>query len=407
MKAHYRPACRRSVAYLTALAVFATVCSLAFPAYADQKPRIAILQFSNESKDSSIDWLGAVLVDCLSRGLGAVREVTVVDSNSVTRALTELNMLSADLVREENITKIGKRLGAEVVFVGTYRKADNRIAVTLEMVSIAQEKVPRAQRDISPEESALSLPGSIGLVILEQLKVKASDTSYLVKKPSENLVAFEQYGKGLLFRKSEKTYDKAIDAFISATKKDPKFAPPHFHLGCLFAITGMLKSAVREYLKAVQLDPDYADAYNNLGVVYAQLGRTDMALEAYSSAIAKNPDLSDAHYNLGKLHDATGKYDNAVKEYKAAIELSPNDAVAYNNLAVAYLNKGSKEEAEKAYLKSVELNPDLKEANLGLGLIYDNQDQKEKAILHYEKYLQLGGEDTAIRDKLEELKKKQ
>jgi tetratricopeptide (TPR) repeat protein len=335
-----------------------------------------------------------------------VREITVVDSNSITRALTELNMLSTDLAREENITKIGKRLGADAVFIGSYKKVDNKIVVTVEMVSITGEKAPRAQRDVSSDESPVSLPGSIGLVILEQLKVKASDTSYLVKKPTESLEAFEWYGKGLLFKKSEKTYDKAIDAFVSATKKDPKFAPPHFQLGCLYVITEMLKSGVKEYLKAINLDPDYAEAYNNLGVVYAQLGRTEEALEAYSSAIAKNPGLSDAHCNLGKLYDALGKYDDAVKECKAAIELSPSDAVAYNNLAVAYLNKGNKEEAEKAYLSAVELNPDLKEAHLWLGRIYDNQDQKEKAILHYERYLELGGEDAKIKERLEELKKK-
>jgi tetratricopeptide (TPR) repeat protein len=405
MRRHYAMICERTVAYISAAAVFVAVCLFAFPAFADQKQRIAVLQFSNESKDSSLDWLGAVLVDCLSRGLGAVREIEVVDSSRVTRALTELNLLSADLARQDNITKIGKRLAADTLFIGSYKKADNRITVTLEMVSIAQEKAPRAQRDITSDEPPVSLIGSVGLVILEQLKVKASDTSNLVKKPTESVEAFELYGKGLLFKKSEKTYDKAIEAFIAATKKDPKFAPPHFHLGCLFVVTGMLKPGVREYLKAINLDPDYAEAYNNLGVVYAQLGRAESALEAYSSAIAKNPSLSDAHCNLGKLFDAQGKHDDAIKEYNLAVKLSPNDAVTYNNLAVAYLNKGSKEEAEKAYLCAIQLDPDLKEAHLGLALIYDNQNQKEKAILHYEKYLELGGVDTEIKERLEELKK--
>jgi tetratricopeptide (TPR) repeat protein len=393
--------------YLAALAVLVLAC-VSLGQEQQKKERVAFIQFANESADSSLDWLAPSLVDCISRGLGAVKEITAVDYSSTVRALTEMNMLSADLAREENAAKVGKRLGADIVIIGNYKRSDTKIAVTVEILRIAGEKVARTMHEAPFDADFTLLPGKVGLLILEKLGIKASDTSYLVKKPTESAEALELYGKGLIFQKSEKTYDKAIESFVNAAKKDQKFAPPHFHLGCLYAITDIpnsLTSALKEYLKATSIDPDYAEAFSNLGVIYTQLGHAEQALQAYNSAIEKNPGLADAHCNLGKLLDSQGKHDDSIKEYNTAIKLSPNDAVLYNNVAVAYINKGNKEEAEKAYLKAVELNPDLKEAHLGLGLIYDNQNQKDKAILHYEMYLSLGGDDAEIVIRLQQLQK--
>ncbi|MFH1421759.1 MAG: tetratricopeptide repeat protein [Planctomycetota bacterium] len=399
---NYHNVTRRPVILLAA--VFCVFLFLLPVANADEIRRGAVLQFYNEG-DSSADWIGAVLVDSLSTKLGSIKGLAVVDSNRLTRVLSELYMLSADLRIEENILKIKERLGVDMIVVGSYKNLPGKIEISVELVSSEKDKLVRKKRNSTIQEPLTSLTSYIGKEILELMNVKSSDTSYLQKKATDNLNALESYGKGLIFKKNEKTYDKAIESFIEASKIDPEFAAPHYQLGCLFVITEMLNPGIKEYLKATRLDPEYAEAYNNLGVVYSQLGRTSQALEVYKKAVAKNYGLADAHCNLGKLLDSMEQYEEAIKEYKIATELSPKDAVIHNNLAVAYLNQGKKAEAEKSYLAAIAINPDLKEAHLGLGLIYDNDAKKEKAVLHYERYISLDGQEQEIIKRLEELKK--
>ncbi len=387
-----------------------TVFVLAGAAYAQEDkplPRLVVAEFANKTGEESLDWIGHGLRSDLTRRLMRVKELVVLDTASFSRARDDLGLVNNDLSDPKEAVKVGKALGMNKVLVGQYIKAPTGIKVAMRMVDTKSGKV--VGPELTKSGPPLSVGAELALQVAAQFGIKIDDTRAVTKNLTSNPDAYEYYCKGLGYKESEETYEKAIEHFLKAGKEDKEYAGPHFELGWLFTITGptMYRSAVKEYKKAIALYPEYAESYNNLGVVHSRLEQHQSARVAYLKAIEIIPNYVDAHFNLGRLHDSLGQYDKAIAEYRKAVKLNPADAIAHNNLAVALLNKGESEEALKSYSAALKLVPDLKEAHLGMGLIYDSKGDKERAIRHYQKFIDLGGFDEDINERLEQLKREQ
>jgi len=379
------------------------------PAFAqDEGPshHVMVAGFSNKTGDAGMNWVEHGLRVDLTRRLMRVKNLVVMDTPAFNRIRNELGLVNKDMSKPGAASELGKELGMKTVVIGSYKNAPTGIAVTARLLNTETGEV--SEKEFSSAGPPASVTAALAFDIATALGAKTSNAGEIRKSLTSSTDAFQNYCMGLVYKESEETYEKAIEHFIKASEDDKGFAAPHFELGWLFTMTGtgMYRSAVKEYKKAIALYPEYAEAYNNLGLIHSRLDGPQSARSAYLKAIEIVPNYVDAHFNLGRLYDSLDQYDKAIEEYRNAVKLNPADAIAHNNLAVALLNKGDNEKARNSYSAALKLKPDLKEAHLGLGLIYDSEGKLDMAVRHYQKFIDLGGYDEDISQRLEQLKKK-
>jgi tetratricopeptide (TPR) repeat protein len=123
-------------------------------------------------------------------------------------------------------------------------------------------------------------------------------------------------------------YQRAIEAFTSATDATPKDPAAFTMLGNVHYIQGNLQQAVGNFEHAARLGPTAA-AYANLALVYYTQHRYQDAIRSYEQALQQNPRSIVNHRNIGDVYRRIGRTKEANAEYQRAIALG-NDVLQIN-----------------------------------------------------------------------------
>lgn len=162
-------------------------------------------------------------------------------------------------------------------------------------------------------------------------------------------------------------YDRAIQDYNEAIRRDPKYALAYNNRGFAYQNKGDYVRAVQDYDRALKIQPKYKKARDNRAsalVVRNAQARDDLpanygALRAMCNSNASNDDqtiagcngmivpgktppddLVPALNNRGYAYNNKSQYDQAIRDYNAAIRLRPDYALAFNNRGLSYQNKG-------------------------------------------------------------------
>jgi len=100
--------------------------------------KVAILPFVIHSEEN-IDYLREGIYDILSSRITAEDRIVTIDRTAVERALYEERPMRLD---EEVAKKIGMRVGADYIVLGSLTKIGNYISLDARMISITEEKPP-------------------------------------------------------------------------------------------------------------------------------------------------------------------------------------------------------------------------------------------------------------------------
>ena len=115
--------------------------------------------------------------------------------------------------------------------------------------------------------------------------------------------------------------------------------------------------AIEAYEKLLELYPDDPSANHNLALAYWSLGEKEKAIEHYEIN-RKNDDLSLIGYgNLASDLRQVGSYDKALEVIEEAIQKYPNMAAPYRDLALHYQNEGKYDLALAEVDKALALEP--------------------------------------------------
>ena len=141
---------------------------------------------------------------------------------------------------------------------------------------------------------------------------------------SDRLPARERYLiGGDFYSHSEKTYDKAIDAYKKLLELYPDDNSGNHNLAIKYSDTGIKHKAIDHYEINRKSGNMSLLAYGNLASVYRQVGFYDKAREVLEEALQKYPDKAIAHANLSLHYRMAGKYDLALAEINKAFALEP------------------------------------------------------------------------------------
>jgi tetratricopeptide (TPR) repeat protein/predicted Ser/Thr protein kinase len=159
--------------------------------------------------------------------------------------------------------------------------------------------------------------------------------------------------EGDFYRQSEKTYDKAIEAYNNLLELYPKDRTGNTNLGMLYINLEEWDKVIERNEVLIQDKDETYFPYLNMSAAYQARGMYDKYKELLEYYLNNFPDNAAIRWALADNYIYQGKYDLALIELNKAISLSP-DSGMFGTKGDIYLCQGNLIEAEKEYQKLLE-----------------------------------------------------
>ncbi|MBA7576978.1 hypothetical protein ES708_18824 [subsurface metagenome] len=307
--------------------------------------------------------------------------------------------------KSEDIREIGKKLDVETLLEGSIRKADNRLRITAQLIKVADGSHLWSERYDREMEDVFAIQDEISLAIVDNLKVKllGKEKAAIVKRHTEDIEAYNLYLKGNYYWQMLTTegFDKAIECFEQALKKDPDYAPAYTGLASLYwasSYWGDVPSneaypKAKEYAKkALEIDNTIAEAHASLGFINMNYDwNWKTAEREFKQALQLNPNSALTHLWYSVLLTLTERHEEAISEAKRAQVLDPLSSFINSIVSLALFYAGKYDEAIEVLRMTITMHPNYFLSHHYLGITYWAKLMFEEAIAEFEKAVDLSG----------------
>jgi TolB-like protein/Tfp pilus assembly protein PilF len=276
--------------------------------------------------DSGPDYLGTGLADALITRLSTIGRFAVRPMNSVLRYGGDSDPLIA-----------GRELGVAFVLDGRVRRAQDRIRVTIQLLSVLDGTAMWAGQFDEKFTNVLSLEDNISSHVAEAIipHLTGDERVRLAKRGTNNPQAHEAYLRGRFYWNTftEDGFARAIVCYHQAIALDPNYALAYAGIAAYYIWLGSFTvlpfaecsaAAYDAASTAVQLDPNLAEGYAAVG--QAVLMR-DFAWASGERqllhAIELNPNYSAARIYYASQLAMEGRFTESINEMQLARELDP------------------------------------------------------------------------------------
>ncbi len=133
--------------------------------------RVAIVNFDNSTgKISEFGDIGGPLRDMLISDLTEVKNLSMVDRESLSKILDEQNLNNSSRFDQTTATKLGKLLGAEVIITGTYFEFMNNLRVDAKFINVETGGILFSVGVEGSREKLFEIKNLLANKIIEKLK---------------------------------------------------------------------------------------------------------------------------------------------------------------------------------------------------------------------------------------------
>ena len=380
---------------------------------------VAVMTFSNITREPADDWIGTGIAETVSSDLKNIHGLTIIGRARVYDALRNL---STDAHLKDSLAiDIGHRLGATWVVVGGFQRIADRVRITANFVEVATGEVRRTVKVDGRVDDIFALQDKIVFELSQGLNVvlKGTEIADIERQETASVDAYESYARGMmnLRQATRDSIDRAIAAFEDATRHDPEYARAWAALGGAYglkanflSIPDMLNEAVEIERRALAIDPELADAHMWLGSALLALGRVDEALAELREALRLDPENGQAYQSLARAYwVGRGDFAAAIPLFERAMELNPEAGYSYLQLSMLLAWDGQLDRAGDVAARAVELQEQFISGNFGLqivgahsrlGYVHYLKGEYEDALREYERELAfIGASDHALRER--------
>jgi serine/threonine protein kinase/tetratricopeptide (TPR) repeat protein len=380
---------------------------------------VAVMTFSNITREPADDWIGTGIAETVSSDLKNIHGLTIIGRARIYDALRNL---STDAHLKDSLAiDIGRRLGATWVVVGGYQRIGSMVRITANFVEVATGAVRRTVKvdggiaDIFALQDKIVFELSQGL----NLVLERTEIADIERQETRSVAAYESYARGLmnLRQATRDSIDRAIAAFQDATRHDPEYARAWAALGGAYGLKGdflsipdMVHQSIETERRALSIDPELGDARMWLGASLLRIGRTDEAIIEIQESLRLDPDNGQAYQGLARAYwVGRGDFTSAIPLFERAITLNPEAGYSYLQLALLLAWVGQLDRAEDICRRAVELQEQYISGNLGLqivgahsrlGYVHYLRGNYDEALREYERELAfVGAGDHALRER--------
>lgn len=354
------------------------------------RPSIVVLPFENLSGDPSQSFFSDGIADDIITDLSRYHELFVIARQSAF-AFDDSKGGAYDFALD---------LGVAYVLEGSFRRAEDRIRVTAQLVEVSSRKTLWAERFNREVGDILDIQEEIATVIVNTLVGQVSLRHYkqVQMTGTDALSAYEHslYAQQQIWLFSRESAEKARREAEAAIGLDPEFARAYAILGWAHLTQGSngwsesrensfelalqcAKSAIAadpnepwghcvlgcslwwrdkgrdfdrgldEVRLAVRLNPSNAHFRMIVGATLAYMGRGEEALEEIDTAIRFNPHYPGFYLvHRSRALFVAGRYEEALSDSERAVMEMPDHANAVALLAACYARLGKDDQASEA-----------------------------------------------------------
>lgn len=294
----------------------------------DVVKNLAVLPFKNLTSSDDDASLSLGLTDSLITRLGSLKRFTVRPFSAVERFAKG----------RKDAVAFADELQCDAVLVGSIQSTGNRVAINVRLLRVPGGEQIWSDLIESAESEIVALQSDVATLVASSLlkDLSDSDRRLLGRRSTENAEAYRAYlrGRTIFERRTEGSFQRALDEFQKAVSLDPAFAAAYSGLADVFSRQGNALSGAASR-QAYGMAKKYAE----------------MALELDS-------DLAEAHTSMGRIkRSADWDWEGAERSFRRAIELDPNNALAHSWLAQLLSSLGRHEEALQYIDRAIELDP--------------------------------------------------
>ena len=348
------------------------------------KNSIAVLPFVDMSPQKDQEYFCDGMTEELINRLSNIKELKVPARTSVFTFKG----------KAEDIREIGRKLDVEKVLEGSVRKEDSQLRITVQLVNVSDSYHIWSETFDKELTKVFAIQDEIALTVADKLKLTllSDERARLVKRPTENLEAYNLYllGRYFFFKGTEEDINKAIGYIDQAIAKDPGYSLAYAWLADCYGLlcaSGNLApkeaypKAKEAVMKALELDEELAEANASLGYLKLVF---DWGLAGAERQFKRALKLSSGSGDVYLLYSiyltTTGRLDEAIAGFKRAVELDPAAPVTYTYLGFAYHITGRFDEGIAQLNKALEIDPNYPLALMNLGSIYALKGMFEEAV---------------------------
>jgi serine/threonine protein kinase/Flp pilus assembly protein TadD len=349
-------------------------------------PSLAVLPFTNLSPDPENEYIADGITEEIINALTQLKGLQVAARTSSF----------AFKGKTPDIADVAAKLRVAHVLTGSVRKAGQRLRITAQLVSAADGFPLWSERYDRQADDIFEIQDEIATAIAQKLRLSLATPADepVVKRPTDNLAAYELYLKGRFFvNQRGAAVLRGLECFEQALRLDSSYALAHAGIASALALLGFtgyvpgyeaLPNARRAALTAIDLDPLLAEPYPPLMLVtWAHDWDWARAEREFRRAVALDDRLESAYmWHALHLAGAHGRFDEAIQAGTRAIEIDPLSAANLAALASCYIYAGLFDEAEAASRRALELAPTLWSAERFLGDALRHSGRTEEAVEH-------------------------
>jgi serine/threonine protein kinase/tetratricopeptide (TPR) repeat protein len=321
-------------------------------------PSMAVLPFVNMSSDAENEFFSDGLAEELIAVLSKVKGLHVTSRTSAF----------AFKGKNEDVRKIGERLGVRAVLEGSVRKSGNRLRISAQLVNVADgyhvwsETYNRQMEDVFAiqDEIAQNIAKALEVILTEQDKRAMENVQQCA-----NVEAYEFYLRGRQFfhQFRRRGFEFAEQMFTRAIEIDPAYARAHAGIADCHsflylnwaATDANLRKADEASRKALDLGPELAEAHVARGFALSLRKQYAEARHHFESAIRLDPSLFEARYFFGRMCTREGKLSEAAKLFEQAFQMRQDDYQSLMHLSTIHDGLGRKAESLTASRRCVQV----------------------------------------------------
>lgn len=386
---------------LAAAAAILLVAGLAFGAYLllGRRARptsvdsVAVLPFTNAGGDPNAEYLSDGITESIINSLSQLPSIKVRSRNSVFRYKGKAT----------DPSRVGRDLGVGAVLTGQVAHHGDVIDVSVELINTNDDSQIWGERYTRKLSDLVALQEELSRDITDKLRLKLSgaEQKQLVKDYATNSEAYKLYLQGRYYwnKRTAEDFQKGIQSFEEAIKKDPNYAPAYSGLADCYSLlnvynagpaTDSASKAKEAARQALKLDESLAEAHASLAFVLYRFDWDWAAAEReFRRAIELKPEYATAHQWYSAMLAASGRFDEANAEASRAHDLEPF-SLTINSDVGRHLYYASKyDQAMAVHRKTLEMDRNFARAHYELGYVLTQTGKQDEAVQEFQQALAL------------------
>ncbi len=317
---------------------------------------IAVLPFLNDSNDTSNVYIINGLMEATLNNLQQINDLRVISRTSVEQYRNH----------PKSTPEIARELNATYLVEGSGQKIGDQILLNIQLIEAETDNHLWSQQYQRETKDIFTLQAEVAKNIAEQIEaiVTPEETKRIEKAPTNNLVAYDFFLKGLdlLQAPVEENLKEAVLYFKKAIKHDPEFARAYAGIAISFYLQDNGK-AERQFGDSINYYADKALFYDSQlvqsliakALFYMEHKEYELAVPYFEKALELNPNSDVVLIFLVELYvnflPDTEKYlEYALKGLEIDIVAAYDSTTAsysYLHISNAFIQSGFIDEAEK------------------------------------------------------------